>query len=62
MIRGTGPSRVTAPQFAAALRPPQAPVLLDVRNLGELAKGAIVGARHIAIAQLPHRLARWLGQ
>jgi rhodanese-related sulfurtransferase len=50
-------SRVTAPQLAAALRAPVRPVLLDVRNVGELAAGAIPGARHIPLAQLPNRLA-----
>ncbi len=49
-------SRVTAPQLATALRTPLPPVLLDVRNSGELAEGAIVGAWHIPLAQLPHRL------
>jgi hydroxyacylglutathione hydrolase len=50
-------SRVTAPQLAAALRTPMPPVVLDVRNPGELAEGAIPGAHHIPLAQLPNRLA-----
>jgi rhodanese-related sulfurtransferase len=49
-------SRITAPQLAAVLRTAQPPVLIDVRNPGELAEGAIVGARHIPLAQLSHRL------
>src|SRR4029453_12872189 len=39
-------SRVTAPQLATALHTPLPPVLLDVRNPGELAEGAIPGAWH----------------
>ena len=49
-------SRVTAPQLAATLHTPLPPVLLDVRNAGELAEGAIPGAWHIPLAQLPNRL------
>jgi glyoxylase-like metal-dependent hydrolase (beta-lactamase superfamily II)/rhodanese-related sulfurtransferase len=49
-------SRVTAPELAAALRRPERPVVIDVRNAGELADGAIVHAHHIPLAQLPHRL------
>ena len=55
--RITRASRVTAPQLATALHRPQPPVLLDIRNPGELAEGAIPGAWHIPLAQLPHRLA-----
>jgi glyoxylase-like metal-dependent hydrolase (beta-lactamase superfamily II)/rhodanese-related sulfurtransferase len=49
-------SRVTAGQLAAALHGPTAPVVLDVRNAGELADGAIFHARHIPLAQLARRL------
>ena len=33
------------------------PVVLDVRNAGELADGAIFHARHVPLAELPRRLA-----
>ena len=55
--RVTRASRLTAPELAAVLREPRPPVLIDVRNPGELAAGAIPGARHIPLAQLPGRLA-----
>ena len=32
------------------------PVVIDVRDAGGLARGAIVHAHHIPLAQLPHRL------
>jgi glyoxylase-like metal-dependent hydrolase (beta-lactamase superfamily II)/rhodanese-related sulfurtransferase len=50
-------SRLTAPELAELLSGPDAPVLVDVRNAGELAAGAVPGARHIPLAQLPHHLA-----
>ena len=50
-------SRVTAPELAAALEHPERVVVIDVRNSGELADGAIFHARHIPLAQLPRRLA-----
>ena len=34
----------------------QVPVLLDVRNTGELTEGVIEGSLHIPLADLPHRL------
>ena len=49
-------SRVTAPELAAALEGPEPPVVIDVRNAGELADGVIFHARHIPLAQLPRRL------
>ncbi|WIY06603.1 MBL fold metallo-hydrolase [Amycolatopsis mongoliensis] len=50
-------SRLTATELHAALAGPARPVVLDVRNLGELAGGAIDGSRHIPLAELPNRLA-----
>jgi hydroxyacylglutathione hydrolase len=50
-------SRLTASQLRAALGRPRPPVVLDVRNPGELAAGGIDGARHIPLAELPKRLA-----
>lgn len=49
-------SRLTAPDLAAALERPDRPVLIDVRNPGELADGAIFRARHIPLAELSRRL------
>lgn len=49
-------SRVTARQLAASMTDPLRPVLLDVRNPGELVDGAIFHARHIPLAALPRRL------
>ncbi len=49
-------SRLTAPELAAALERPGRPVVIDVRNAGELSDGAIFHARHIPLAQLPRRL------
>jgi rhodanese-related sulfurtransferase len=49
-------SRVTAPDLATALAEPVSPTVVDVRNPGELAGGAIHHARHVPLAQLPHRL------
>jgi rhodanese-related sulfurtransferase len=47
---------LTAAQLTSALRNAQ-PALIDVRNPGELAAGAIPGARRIPLAQIPTRLA-----
>ncbi len=49
-------SRLTAPELAAALERSEPPVVIDVRNAGELADGAIFHARHIPLAQLRRRL------
>lgn len=49
-------SRLTAVQLADALEQDPAPVLLDVRNAGELeTSGHIAGARHIPLAELARR-------
>jgi glyoxylase-like metal-dependent hydrolase (beta-lactamase superfamily II)/rhodanese-related sulfurtransferase len=53
----TRASRLTAPQLAGLLREAETPVVVDVRNEGELAAGTIAGAIHIPLARLPHRLA-----
>ena len=50
-------SRLTAPDLTAALAGPEAPVVVDVRNPGEVAAGAIPAALPVPLAQLPHRLA-----
>ncbi len=50
-------SRLTAPELAAALERAERPVVIDVRNAGELVDGAIFHARHIPLAELPRRLA-----
>jgi glyoxylase-like metal-dependent hydrolase (beta-lactamase superfamily II)/rhodanese-related sulfurtransferase len=50
-------SRLTAGQLRAVLGGPRPPVVLDVRNTGELAEGGVDGARHIPLAELPRRLA-----
>ncbi len=49
-------SRLTATELHAALAGPVRPVVLDVRNLGELAGGTIDGSLHIPLAELPNRL------
>ena len=49
-------SRVTAPELDEALARPVAPVVVDVRNIGELIAGTIPGAVNIPLAQLPKRL------
>jgi glyoxylase-like metal-dependent hydrolase (beta-lactamase superfamily II)/rhodanese-related sulfurtransferase len=50
-------SRLTAPELAALLDGVRPPVVLDVRNLGELSAGTIEAALHIPLAELPGRLA-----
>lgn len=49
-------SRLTVTELRTALAGENPPVVLDVRNPGEVAAGAIDGARHIPLAQLPDRL------
>ncbi len=48
--------RLTARRLAAAMGRPYPPVVIDVRDAGELAGGAIFRARHIPLAELPRRL------
>jgi hydroxyacylglutathione hydrolase len=54
--RVTRASRVTAKELAEARHRDVAPVVVDVRNTGELIAGTIPGSIHIPLAQLPHRL------
>lgn len=49
-------SRLTASELHVALGRERPPLLLDVRNAGEVAEGAIDGAQHIPLAELPKRL------
>ena len=53
----TRASRLTAHDLRTALDRARPPVLLDVRNVGELVDGAIAGAIHVPLAELPGRLA-----
>ncbi|TNC29653.1 MBL fold metallo-hydrolase [Amycolatopsis alkalitolerans] len=48
--------RLTVDDLRARLDESPAPVVLDVRNPGEIADGAIEGALHIPLAELPRRL------
>ncbi|ADG87936.1 MBL fold metallo-hydrolase [Thermobispora bispora] len=48
--------RVTVEELRQALADAEPPVLLDVRNVGEVALGAIEGALTIPLAELPRRL------
>jgi hydroxyacylglutathione hydrolase len=50
-------SRVTATELHQARHRDVPPVVLDVRNTGELIAGRIPGSINIPLAQLPHRLA-----
>jgi hydroxyacylglutathione hydrolase len=50
-------SRRTAADLRTARAGANPPVVLDVRNLGEVAAGTIEGAQTIPLAQLPNRLA-----
>jgi glyoxylase-like metal-dependent hydrolase (beta-lactamase superfamily II)/rhodanese-related sulfurtransferase len=49
-------SRLTAVALAELLAAPDAPVVVDVRNQGELVNGTIPGALHIPLAQLARRI------
>ncbi|MFV2021745.1 rhodanese-like domain-containing protein [Micromonospora sp. LOL_023] len=55
--RLTPASRVTVARLVAALDSERPPVVLDVRNAGERDAGAIDGALHIPLAELPRRIA-----
>nr|WP_198653460.1 MBL fold metallo-hydrolase [Actinocorallia populi] len=48
--------RVTFAELREALASPEPPLLIDVRNTGELADGRIEGSLHIPLAELPKRL------
>mgnify|MGYP000864625569 CR=1 FL=1 len=50
--RSTSASRLTAVQLADLLSSDDAPLVLDVRNPGELVNGTIAGSLHIPLAQL----------
>jgi rhodanese-related sulfurtransferase len=50
-------NRVTALELRDMLGGERPPVVLDVRNAGELATGRIEGSLHIPLAELPQRLA-----
>ncbi|MFN8158859.1 MAG: MBL fold metallo-hydrolase [Candidatus Nanopelagicales bacterium] len=54
--RSTSASRLTAVQLAELLEGDDAPVVLDVRNPGELVNGTIPGSLHIPLAQLSARI------
>lgn len=49
-------SRLTAHELRPALDRVEPPLLLDVRNMGELAGGTIPGSVHMPLAELPNRL------
>jgi len=49
-------SRLSAPRLAGLLHDTEPPVVVDVRNDGELVAGTITGAIHIPLALLSHRL------
>ncbi len=50
-------SRLTHLELASAMKGPTPPIVVDVRNAGELAAGTIFHARHVPLAELPRRLA-----
>jgi rhodanese-related sulfurtransferase len=49
-------SRLMASDLREALGRDRPPTVLDVRNAGERAEGAIDGSLHIPLAELPRRL------
>ncbi len=49
-------SRLTVAQLEALLAQPEAPILIDVRNVAELEGGGLPGAQNIPLAQLHSRL------
>lgn len=49
-------SRMTAPHLELVLAGANPPVVVDVRNSGELASGTVPGALHIPLAELQRRL------
>jgi len=49
--------RLTFAELRAELEGPEPPLLIDVRNVGELAEGRIEGSVNIPLAELPGRLA-----
>lgn len=49
-------SRLTVAQLDEALARPEPPVVLDVRNAGELITGTVPGALNIPLAELPRRI------
>ncbi|MFJ4184120.1 rhodanese-like domain-containing protein [Kitasatospora sp. NPDC089509] len=53
----TPASRLTADRLRTALAGEQPPTVLDVRTCGEREAGSIEGSLHIALAELPARLA-----
>ncbi|WP_316527578.1 MBL fold metallo-hydrolase [Kitasatospora brasiliensis] len=53
----TPASRLTADRLRTALAGEQPPTVLDVRTCGEREAGAVEGSLHIALAELPARLA-----
>lgn len=52
----TRASRLTVHELHAAIDRTPPPLVLDIRNTGELATGVIEGAVHVPLAELPHRL------
>ncbi|MFD0274644.1 rhodanese-like domain-containing protein [Kitasatospora sp. NPDC127111] len=53
----TSASRLTVDQLNTALAAEQPPLVIDVRTCGERAEGAVDGSLHIALNELPRRLA-----